>query len=132
MNTYSLKQRLSIRKLRKCLADANSDIIFVIDVDGVLTDGAFYYSEQGKVLKKFGPHDSDALAILRKYASVQIISADARGFSITQKRLSDMGFEAKLISSKERQDEIYSLMSTRKVAFLADSYTDIPALKIAN
>ena len=28
---------------------------FVIDVDGVLTDGKFYYTTEGKVMKKFGP-----------------------------------------------------------------------------
>ena len=28
---------------------------FVTDVDGVLTDGGFYYNESGKSLKKFGP-----------------------------------------------------------------------------
>ena len=31
--------------------------VFILDVDGVLTDGCFYYSIDGKVLKKFGPDD---------------------------------------------------------------------------
>ena len=30
---------------------------FIVDVDGVLTDGKFYYSSEGKLMKKFGPHD---------------------------------------------------------------------------
>ena len=38
----------------------------VTDVDGVLTDGGFYYNTEGKVLKKFGPHDSDGFKIEQK------------------------------------------------------------------
>ena len=34
---------------------------FVVDVDGVLTDGGFYYDEAGKRYKRFGPDDADAL-----------------------------------------------------------------------
>ena len=33
----------------------------VIDVDGVMTDGKFYYSVDGKILKAFGADDHDAL-----------------------------------------------------------------------
>ena len=32
---------------------------FLLDVDGVLTDGTFYYNNKGKILKKFGAHDND-------------------------------------------------------------------------
>ena len=41
--------------------------VFILDVDGVLTDGGFYYSSEGKVLKKFGPDDNDALKLLEPY-----------------------------------------------------------------
>ena len=37
---------------------------FVIDVDGVMTDGQFYYTAEGKVMKVFGPNDHDALLLL--------------------------------------------------------------------
>ena len=29
--------------------------VFVLDVDGVLTDGKYYYTAEGKVMKRFGP-----------------------------------------------------------------------------
>ena len=38
--------------------------VFIFDVDGVLSDGKFYYSVDGKVLKVFGPDDHDALQIV--------------------------------------------------------------------
>ena len=41
--------------------------VFVLDVDGVLTSGAFFYTEDGKKFKSFGPDDNDALSLLNKY-----------------------------------------------------------------
>ena len=40
---------------------------FVLDVDGVMTDGRFYYNIEGKVIKIFGPDDHDALTLLKPY-----------------------------------------------------------------
>lgn len=57
--------------------------IFVFDVDGVMTDGKFYYTEKGKVMKKFGPDDNDALSLLDPFMEIRFISGDKRGFSIT-------------------------------------------------
>ena len=37
---------------------------FILDVDGVMTTGQFFYSKDGKIYKVFGPHDSDGLKIL--------------------------------------------------------------------
>ena len=59
--------------------------IFLCDVDGVLTDGKFYYSESGKIMKKFGADDNDALSLLDPYIKIQFISGDKRGFSISKK-----------------------------------------------
>ena len=36
---------------------------FIFDIDGVFTDGSFYYSEEGKIIKMFGDADNDALSI---------------------------------------------------------------------
>ena len=42
----------------------------IIDVDGVMTTGQFFYSEKGKVFKVFGPDDNDALSILSRYIKI--------------------------------------------------------------
>ena len=55
----------------------------IFDVDGVLTDGTFFYSVDGKVLKRFGSHDGQAIKICRAYFNMQIISADKKGFEIS-------------------------------------------------
>ena len=55
---------------------------FVLDVDGVLTNGKFLYSNKGKVLKEFGPHDAFSLKKIKKFCNITFISADNKGFKI--------------------------------------------------
>ena len=39
---------------------------FILDVDGVFTDGKFHYTSEGKTFKTFGDADSDALSLIKK------------------------------------------------------------------
>jgi len=75
----------------------------ILDVDGVLTDGKFYYTSKGKVAKIFGPDDNDALNLLKNHVYIHMISGDKRGFAITKKRIvDDMKFPLDLVSTFER------------------------------
>ena len=58
---------------------------FIIDIDGIMTDGRMVYSQYGKEFKLFGPDDNDALQILKKYLKLVFITADKRGFLISKK-----------------------------------------------
>jgi 3-deoxy-D-manno-octulosonate 8-phosphate phosphatase (KDO 8-P phosphatase) len=118
---------------KRRLSSAKDMWVFVFDVDGVLTDGCFYYSAAGKVMKRFGPHDSEAAAILATRFEIRFISADRRGFEITKKRISDMGFDVELVKAEERVSFINAIKdSERRVLFVADSPTDVPALRTAD
>ena len=46
------------------------------DVDGVLTDGGMYYSEQGEIMKKFNTRDGMAIALLQKNIPTILISKE--------------------------------------------------------
>ena len=77
---------------------------FIFDVDGVLTDGKFYYSDQGKIMKIFGDADNDALSILSNYLEIRFVTGDKKGFSISQKRIvDDMGYKLDLVSTIKRR-----------------------------
>ena len=83
------------------------NMVFLLDVDGVMTTGQFHYSKDGKEYKVFGPHDSDGLKLLRDKISIRFITADERGFPISKKRIvDDMGFELELVSEQERFEYI--------------------------
>jgi YrbI family 3-deoxy-D-manno-octulosonate 8-phosphate phosphatase len=102
----------------------------VTDVDGVLTDGKFLYNTDGKVLKTFGPHDSDGFKIIKGLGiQIHAISADYRGFSITQKRLEDMGVHVSLVNETDRINWIKSRFNLYETMFVGDGYYDIVPLK---
>lgn len=52
--------------LNKQTTDVKNITLFLCDVDGTLTDGGMYYSENGDELKKFNTRDGVALAMLRE------------------------------------------------------------------
>jgi 3-deoxy-D-manno-octulosonate 8-phosphate phosphatase (KDO 8-P phosphatase) len=102
----------------------------VTDVDGVLTDGGFWYNETGKVFKKFGPHDSDGFKLLRE-ADIEVfaISADKRGFPITEKRLTDMKVSIQLVTESDRLKFIHEHFGFEGTAFVGDGIHDAVVLE---
>jgi len=102
----------------------------VTDIDGVMTDGGFYYTEDGKVMKKFGPHDNDGIKMLREAGiEVYAITADKRGFPITKKRLDDMNVPLTLVTEKERLSYIEKTHGFEGTAFVGDGWHDAASLK---
>jgi N-acylneuraminate cytidylyltransferase len=55
-----------MRKINSSKIQKNKIKLFLTDVDGVLTDGAMYYSEYGDEQKKFNTRDGMAFELLRK------------------------------------------------------------------
>lgn len=99
--------------------------IFVFDVDGVMTDGKFYYTEKGKVMKKFGPDDNDALSLLDPFMEIRFISGDKRGFSITKKRIGeDMKRSIDLVSTVKRIEWIEQQYDPKTVIYMGDGIFD--------
>ena len=102
---------------------------FVLDVDGIFTDGTFHYNSKGKCEKVFGPDDADALKLIKDQVNIVICSADHRGFPITQKRINDMGFELTCVKSKDRLQWIKDNCQGIEVAYMGDSFQDAPIFK---
>lgn len=97
---------------------------FILDVDGVLTTGHFYYSEKGKVLKIFGKDDADALNLLRDFINIHFVSGDKRGFNISKKRVNDMNFDVSLVSTVKRIDWLSQNYDKSKTIYMGDGIFD--------
>ena len=110
------------------------EIRFVIfDVDGVFTDGKFFYSAEGKKYKQFGAHDSDGIKLLKKFGiNVCAVSADHRGFKISDRRMSDMGLQLILKSEKERFDWIKENFPKAQTCYMGDGHFDGDIFDIVN
>lgn len=99
--------------------------VFILDVDGVMTDGKFYYSDKGKQYKIFGPDDHDALHLLNPFLDIVFISGDKKGFSISKKRIAeDMGFPLFLVSTKKRYQWISERWDLNQVIYMGDGIFD--------
>lgn len=104
---------------------------FVVDVDGVLTDGSFLYGADGKRYKRFGPDDADALQLLSSTVRIEVVTADHRGYNISNARVSDMGLDLFLVPSSERLNWVTDRFGLDSLAYMGDSFQDAPLLSAA-
>jgi 3-deoxy-D-manno-octulosonate 8-phosphate phosphatase (KDO 8-P phosphatase) len=111
--------------------NTSQKIVFVMDIDGVLTDGSFLYDINGKAYKKFGPDDADALKLIKNDVVIKFVSADHRGFEISRKRIEDMGYVLDFVKAKDRATWIQKNFPKNEWVqiYMGDSFVDIPVLK---
>lgn len=103
---------------------------FILDVDGVMTTGQFFYTARGKVVKIFGPDDHDGLSLLKPYLNIRFVTGDKKGFLITKKRIvDDMGFPLDLVSTIRRIDWIEKQIDPKKVIYMGDGIFDHYVMK---
>lgn len=99
--------------------------LFVLDLDGVLTDGKFYYSSAGKILKAFGADDNDALKSIAQFFEIIVVTADRVGFEISKKRVTeDMGLPLFLVPAKGRGKWISEKYPSRFRIYMGDGIFD--------
>lgn len=98
---------------------------FILDVDGVFTDGRFHYSVDGKIGKVFGDADNDALSIVRDRLHIEMVSGDKRGFPITKKRIQeDMGYPLSMVSTFQRIEWINERFDPMETIYMGDGIYD--------
>ena len=56
--------KIILKNLKKLREKSKKIKLILTDVDGVLTDGGMYYSEQGEIMKKFNTRDGMAVKLL--------------------------------------------------------------------
>ena len=99
--------------------------VFILDVDGVLTTGSFFYTSEGKFLKSFGPDDNDALSLLIEHIDIRFITGDKKGYPISKKRIvDDMNYNLDLVSTIHRIEWIKNLYDVNKVIYMGDGIFD--------
>ena len=108
----------------------NKPKCFILDVDGVMTTGQFFYNEDGKYIKCFGPDDNDGLGLLKGYLDIRFITGDKRGFKISHKRIvEDMKFKLDLVSTIKRTEWISSRYSAEDIIYMGDGIFDYLVMK---
>lgn len=109
--------------------------LVVTDVDGVLTDGSLYYTEDGLVMKKFNVKDGMAVKLMREAGlKTAMISTDTSKFMrIRAERLRMdyiyLGVWEKQITLRDICDDMN--ITVAQTAFIGDDVNDTGIMKDA-
>ncbi|MFA6980812.1 MAG: HAD-IIIA family hydrolase [Ignavibacteriaceae bacterium] len=107
--------------------------IVLSDIDGVLTDGGMYYTEDGMVMKKFFVKDGMGTTLLKKAGLLTgVISTDVSLINKTRAERLKMDFIFLGVWEKEKTlDEIceQTKLSPQNIAFIGDDVNDLLILQ---
>jgi 3-deoxy-D-manno-octulosonate 8-phosphate phosphatase (KDO 8-P phosphatase) len=99
--------------------------VFILDVDGVMTTGQFFYTSEGKFMKAFGVDDNDGLSLLKPNLEIRFVTGDKKGFHISKKRIvDDMDYNLDLVSTIRRVDWIAERYPLESVIYMGDGIFD--------
>lgn len=113
--------------------DLGSVKLLAMDVDGVLTDGCIYYSEEGEALKRFNTKDGRAIELLRKNGIIPAILTQEKS-RIVLKRAEKLKVKEVHIGVKNKLQRIKKLarrynLSLDEIAYIGDDINDLLTLK---
>jgi 3-deoxy-D-manno-octulosonate 8-phosphate phosphatase (KDO 8-P phosphatase) len=107
--------------------------LLVLDVDGVMSDGKLYFTDQGAELKAFNSLDGQGIKMLQK-SGVKVAIITGRQSSIVTKRAQDLNIEPLI---QGREDKLVALsemiakmnLHWHQVAYMGDDLPDLPAIR---
>jgi len=103
----------------------------VVDCDGTLTDGKYYYTKEGKTMTTFHANDSYAMKTLAKEDSVRVIMITSGSYAgINEKRAQDLDLEIFSTPVGNKLQLLKDLgLNLEKTAYVGDCLDDIPVLE---
>lgn len=123
MNTLSDELIARAKKIR----------LLALDVDGVLTDGKLYFSNEGIETKAFNTLDGHGIKLLRK-SGVEVAIITGRTTKLVAKRAHDLGItqlvqgrEDKLAALQELLEK--NAVDLQAIAFMGDDYPDLTVMR---
>lgn len=105
----------------------------ILDVDGVLTDGGIYYSNNGDEFKKFNIHDGYGMLKLRR-AGIPAAILTGRISNIVERRARDLGI-SEVHQNLDNKLEVYEMLKEKynlrdiHIAYIGDDEFDLPVLE---
>ena len=119
--------------MKKELAEKAKKIEAVLfDVDGVMTDGKIYCSENGETLKAFNAADGLGIKLLRDFNVITgVISG--RDSAVLRYRLSELNIQHFYLGATDKLTPFKQFLEkvnliSEQVAFIGDDLPDLPIL----
>jgi 3-deoxy-D-manno-octulosonate 8-phosphate phosphatase (KDO 8-P phosphatase) len=117
------------------LKSACKNIQLVIsDVDGVLTDGGMYYSNDGEIMKKFHARDGMAVELLLQKNIFTILMTKEKS-QIVKKRASKIKIKQTFLGVLKKEELLEKLCSkyslkSKNIAYIGDDVNDVEIMKL--
>jgi 3-deoxy-D-manno-octulosonate 8-phosphate phosphatase (KDO 8-P phosphatase) len=109
--------------------------LFVMDVDGTLTDGTITYSEDGTEWKSFHARDGMGVHLLTLAGIVPAI-VTGRSSAVVSRRAAELGIREVVQGSKDKAGAVRALrerlgIPATAVAYVGDDLSDLPPIRAA-
>jgi 3-deoxy-D-manno-octulosonate 8-phosphate phosphatase (KDO 8-P phosphatase) len=116
-------------KVLKAAADIE---LVLFDVDGVLTDGSLFISDDGQEYKGFYSRDGHGLKMLQ-HSGVEVGIITGRNSKAVQHRAAELGIKHLFQGRQEKLATYLSLveelnLNPRTIAFVGDDVVDLPIM----
>jgi 3-deoxy-D-manno-octulosonate 8-phosphate phosphatase (KDO 8-P phosphatase) len=116
----------------KLLICAQRIKLLLLDVDGVLTDGRLYFSNQGDEFKTFSTLDGHGIKMLQK-SGVKVGIITGRTSNLVAKRSSDLGIKILMQGREDKWDALQEILnlhplSLEEIAFMGDDWPDLAVM----
>ena len=107
--------------------------VAAFDVDGVLTDGALYYTDAGEEFKAFNVQDGHGLKMLQE-SGVTIAIITSRSSKLVANRARNLGIEHLYQGVDDKLDAMNALLqrlglSLDEAGYMGDDVIDLPLLR---
>jgi len=109
--------------------------LFVMDVDGTLTDGTITYAEDGSEWKSFHARDGMGVHLL-SLAGILPAIVTGRSSTIVARRAQELGIQDVVQGSRDKAAAVRALRErlgcpASAVAYIGDDLSDLPAIREA-
>ena len=106
--------------------------LVIFDVDGVLTDGGLYFTDDGREMKKFNVKDGLGISLLIKHG-IEVAVITGRNSVIVADRMRSLGvnhvYQGRLNKLETYENLKAALqIDDQQVAFVGDDVIDIPIM----
>lgn len=108
--------------------------LFVMDVDGILTDGRIIYDDNGNQLKFFNVQDGLGIALLRR-GGIESAIITAKSSKVVERRAKDFKLKYLYQDCSDKLKTFNSLVKKLKISpeeacYMGDDLLDIPVMKL--
>jgi N-acylneuraminate cytidylyltransferase len=104
---------------------------FILDVDGVFTDGCVYFGKDGELMKKFDMRDGMGLEILRQN-NVEVMVMTSEDSQIVASRMKKLKIKDVFLGAKDKYSLLSRIVKHRKLSFSQMAYIGDDVNDLAN